>query len=151
MPRIENAVLVRADAEQVFAITNDLLRWPEIFNEYGASKIISEEPAGRFTKIVFELTNNEGSTWRSWRLLDHQELTVVAEREAPRFPFEFMHLRWTYLRVAAGTLMTWVQDFELDRTFEVPLETVVARMNAHTKENQESIRAKIESGAVVVT
>lgn len=148
MPRIENSIEINADVHRVFDVTNDIAKWPDVFNEYNAAKVISQERDGRYTEIIFELTNPEGSSWRSWRLLDHRELTAIAERRDPRYPFEYMHLKWTYESVPSGTRMTWVQDFELDDKFDVPLPTVLERMVAHTRENQSSIRDKIESGAI---
>jgi aromatase len=148
MPRIENSIDINADVHHVFDITNDIAKWPEIFNEYSAAKVISQERDGRYTEIIFELSNTDGASWRSWRLLDHRELTAIAERRDPRYPFEYMHLKWTYEAVPGGTRMTWAQDFELDDKFDVPLPTVLERMVAHTRENQSSIRDKIESGVV---
>ncbi len=148
MPRIENSIVIAADPRTVFDITNDIACWPEIFNEYSTAKVLSREREGRWTDIVFELSNEEGRSWRSWRLLDHRELVAYAERRDPLFPFRYMHLRWSYRAVEGGTEMTWVQDFELDDGFGVPLETVVERMQVHTRENQAGIRQKIESGAV---
>ncbi|MEV8017919.1 SRPBCC family protein [Streptomyces sp. NPDC086554] len=146
MPRIENSIVIEADARHVFDVTNDIDRWPRLFDEYSHAKVVSEEREGRWTEILFELSNPEGSTWTSWRLLDHRELTAVAERRDPLFPFRYMHLRWSYRQVPEGTLMTWVQDFEVDDEFDVPLPTVVERMNAHTRQNQTGIKRKIESG-----
>ncbi|MGW7082295.1 SRPBCC family protein [Streptomyces sp. NPDC054871] len=146
MPRIENSVVIEADALSVFETTNDIARWPDLFDEYHHAKVVSQERDGRWTEILFELTNPEGSTWSSWRLLDHRELTAVAERRDPLFPFRYMHLRWSYRQVPEGTLMTWVQDFEVDDAFDVPLPTVVERMQLHTRQNQAGIKRKIESG-----
>ncbi|MGW5863168.1 SRPBCC family protein [Streptomyces sp. NPDC055239] len=146
MPRIENSVVIEADAQRVFEVTNDIGRWPDLFDEYNHAKVVSEEREGRWTEILFELTNPEGSTWSSWRLLDHRELTAVAERRDPLFPFRYMHLKWSYQQVPEGTLMTWVQDFEVDEGFDVPLPTVVERMQLHTRQNQAGIKRKIESG-----
>lgn len=148
MPRIENSIVIAEDPRTVFAVTNDIARWPELFDEYRAAKVLSREREGRWTDIVFELTDGEGRGWRSWRLLDHRELVAYAERRDPLFPFRFMHLRWSYRAVAGGTEMTWVQDFEPADGFDVPLETVVDRMQIHTRKNQAGIRLKIESGAV---
>jgi aromatase len=148
VPRIENTIDIAADPQDVFAIINDIARWPEIFNEYHKAVVISQEREGRWTEIVFELTNEEGNSWRSWRLVDHRELVAVAERRDPLFPFGFMHLKWTCTAIPSGTRMTWVQDFELDETFTVPLDTVLQRMQTHTVENQVNIKEKIESGAV---
>jgi len=140
--------IARLPAE-VFAITNDIDNWKVLFNEYGESKVLRREEAGRFTKLVFRLTNNEGNEWQSWRLLDHDELVAIAQREDPLFPFQYMHLTWTYLAEDDGTRMTWTQDFELDPAFDVPPATVVARMDAHGRDNQLRIKGLIESGSVV--
>jgi aromatase len=148
VPRIENSIDINADVHRVFDITNDIARWPEIFSEYSATKVISREREGRYTEIVFELANAEGASWRSWRLLDHRGLTAIAERQDPLYPFEYMHLKWTYEPVPGGTRMTWIQDFELDDKVDVPLPKVLERMVTHTKQNQDAIRDKIESGAV---
>jgi len=148
MPRIENSIVIGADARLVFDVTNDIARWSEIFDEYSDAKVVSQEREGRWTEIVFELTNDEGASWRSWRILDHRELVAVAERRDPLYPFRYMHLRWTCRPVPEGTLMTWIQDFELDEKFDVALDTVLERMNTHTRQNQAGIKQKIESGAV---
>jgi aromatase len=148
VPRIENSIDINADVHRVFDVTNDIGGWPKIFNEYNGAKVISQEREGRYTEIIFELKDSEGNSWRSWRLLDHRELTAIAERRDPLYPFEYMHLKWTYEPVPGGTRMTWVQDFELDDKVDVPLPTVLERMVAHAKKNQGVIRDKIESGAV---
>jgi len=149
MPRIENSIVIDADPKWVFEVTNDIGRWPVLFNEYAGARVLSREEEGRFTEIFFELSNPEGSSWRSWRLLDHRTLTAVAERREPLYPFAYMHLRWSYEAAPeGGTRMTWVQDFELDPKFDVPLPTVLERMNRHTRENQGSIKQQIEAREV---
>lgn len=149
MPRIQHSVHIARPPAEVFAITNDIDSWKVLFNEYGESKVLRREEAGRFTKLVFRLTNNEGNEWQSWRLLDHDELVAIAQREEPLFPFQYMHLTWTYVAEDDGTRMTWTQDFELDPAFDVPPDTVVARMDAHGRDNQVRIKGLIESGSVV--
>jgi aromatase len=148
MPRIQHSVEIGRPPAEVFAITNDIDRWNELFNEYNESRVVKRDEAGRFTKLVFRLKNKEGGEWQSWRLLDHEELVAVAQRQEPLFPFSYMHLTWTYEAVPAGTLMTWTQDFELDPTFDVPEPVVVERMDAHGRENQQRIKGLIESKAV---
>jgi aromatase len=149
VPRIQHSVHIARPPAEVFAITNDIDNWKVLFNEYGESKVLRREEAGRFTKLVFRLTNNEGNEWQSWRLLDHDELVAIAQREDPLFPFQYMHLTWTYVAEDDGTRMTWTQDFELDPAFDVPPATVVARMDAHGRDNQLRIKGLIESGSVV--
>jgi aromatase len=150
MPRIQHAIEIMKSPAEVFAITNDIDNWKVLFNEYGHSEVIKREEAGRFTRLVFRLKDNSGSVWQSWRILDHETLTAIAEREEPLFPFRYMHLKWTYQPIAGGTLMTWTQDFEIDPAFDVPEETVKQRMDAHGKGNQQRIKEQIESGVATV-
>ncbi|MFJ2967584.1 SRPBCC family protein [Streptomyces collinus] len=149
MPRIEHSTVINAKPERVFELTNDISLWPKIFNGYRGVEVLSWQRNGRFTKIFFELTDDEGSSWRSWRLLDHEELIAIAERAEPLYPFAFMHLKWTYQAAAdSGTSMTWIQDFELDESCDIPVEQAVARMVAHTRDNQRTIKERIEAGDV---
>lgn len=146
MPRIQNNIIINKDPRTVFDITNDIERWPVLFNEYHGAKVLECETEGRYTRLTFQLTNAEGNTWRSWRLLDQKGLVAIAEREEPLYPFKYMHLKWAYEAAPEGTKMTWTQDFELDPKYDTPLPTVLERMNAHTRENQQNIKEKIESG-----
>jgi aromatase len=130
-------------------VTNDIDSWSVLFNEYQHSEVVKREEAGRFTKLLFRLRNKEGGEWQSWRLLDHQELIAIAQRERPLYPFKYMHLTWTYTPTATGTLMTWTQDFEIDPAFDAPEPVVVERMDAHGRENQQRIKQLIESGSIV--
>jgi aromatase len=148
MPRIQHSVHIRRPPAEVFETTNDIDNWHVLFNEYSHSQVVKREEAGRFTKLVFRLRNKEGNEWQSWRLLDHGELVAIAERDTPLYPFRYMHLKWTYAQTVDGTLMTWTQDFEVDPGFEVPEPEVVARMDAHGRENQQRIKRLIESSAV---
>jgi aromatase len=146
MPRIQHSIEILKPPAEVFAITNDIDSWKVLFNEYGHSEVIKREEAGRFTRLVFRLRDQSGSEWQSWRILDYETLTAIAEREEPLFPFRYMHLKWTYEPVPGGTLMTWTQDFEIDPGLDVPEQTVKERMDAHGKGNQQRIKELIESG-----
>lgn len=149
MPRIQQSITIRENPHKVFEVINDIERWPTLFNEYHGASILQRADDGRYTKLIFQLTNGEGSSWRSSRLLDHQELSATAEREEPLYPFLYMHLKWTCEAIPEGTKMTWTQDFEIDSRVDTPLPSILERMNAHTRENQESIKEKIETGIAV--
>jgi aromatase len=148
VPRIQHSVQIARPPAEVFEVTNDIGNWRTLFNEYAESEVLRREQAGRFTKLVFRLRNNEGAAWQSWRLLDHQDLIAVAQRQDPLYPFRYMHLTWTYEPVDGGTWMTWTQDFELDPAFDMPADEVARRMEAHGRENQQRIKGLIESGSV---
>lgn len=150
MARIQHSVQINRPPADVFEITNDIDNWRILFDEYNHSEVLSRQEAGRFTKLVFRLTNKDGQTWTSWRILDHQDLVAIAQRHDPLFPFVYMHLTWTYEPVDGGTLMTWTQDFEIDPAFEVPEHVAAERMEQHGKHNQQRIKGLIESGAAAL-
>lgn len=145
MPRIENTIAIRGKPADVFAATNEIERWPELFPEYRDARILDIDDGGRYVAINFVLTNNEGSSWRSWRLLDKENMFAIATRVDPMYPFNFMHLNWTYAHDGAFTRMTWMQDFELDPKVEIPISQVIENMNTHTQKNQERIKLTLES------
>ena len=145
MPRIQHRVYIDRAPATVFAVTNDIDRWTELFDAYLYSEVLTREDDGRFTRLTFRLKNREGFDWRSWRILDHQALVSISEREDPLYPFAFMHLRWTYEPSGTGTLMTWTQDFELDPAYPVATDEMVKRMDEHGHHNQARLKAYLES------
>jgi aromatase len=147
MPRIRHQIFVDRSPATVFTVINDIDRWTGLFDAYEHSEVLTREDAGRFSRLTFRLVNREGLDWRSWRILDHHLLVSISEREAPLYPFTFMHLRWTCEPQDAGTLMTWIQDFELDPAFPVAVDDMCARMDEHGQHNQGRLKKILESGA----
>ena len=150
MPQASASITIRGDADQIFAITNDIARWPQLFKEYSHARILSSQRDGRFARLEFELTNEEGQTWQSWRILDFQERVAIAQRGTPKFPFLYMHLTWSYEPVEGGVRMTWIQDFEMDPKAPVTNEQALARMVKHMQANQEHFKQVLESQAQMV-
>lgn len=145
MPQAQASIVIARDPDKVFAMTNDIARWPELFKEYSKAKVLSFERDGRFARIEFELTNEEGETWQSWRILDYEKREAIAQRGNPKFPFFYMHLTWTYQPTQEGVRMTWIQDFEMDQKAPVTNEQVLARMTNHMQSNQEHFKAVLEA------
>lgn len=145
MPQAQASIVIAGDPDQIFSITNDIARWPELFKEYRGAKVLSFERDGRFARIEFELTNEEGQTWQSWRLLDYQKRVAIAQRGTPKYPFHYMHLTWTYEPVEGGVLMTWIQAFEMDPKAPVTNEQVLVNMNTHMQNNQEHFKHVLEA------
>jgi aromatase len=145
MPQAQASIVIAGDPDQIFTITNDIARWPELFKEYRGATILSFQRDGRFARIEFELTNEDGEVWQSWRILDYQKREAIAQRGMPKFPFHYMHLTWTYQPVDGGVLMTWIQDFEMDTQAPVTNEQVLVRMNKHMQNNQEHFKHVLEA------
>jgi len=140
MAHTKNTVFIKAPYDTVFGVTNDIERWPELFNEYSDAKVLSREG----DKITFQLTNKEGKSWRSSRMLDKSGHKCTAKREEPMFPFTHMDLLWTYAEKDGGVEMTWEQDFEMDGKAAVDNDTAVMRINEHSKTNMQKIKEIIE-------
>lgn len=61
-----NSIIISAGYDKVFDISNDIPRWTELFpGEYKKAEILRREG----DKITFRLTDDEGKSWQSWRLL----------------------------------------------------------------------------------
>jgi aromatase len=144
MPQAQASIVIAGDPDQIFAITNDIARWPELFKEYNSANVLSFQRNGRFARIEFELTNEDGETWQSWRMLDFAKREAIAARGTPKFPFHYMHLTWTYEPVEGGVRMTWIQDFEMDPAAPVTNEQVMIRMTNHMEKNQEHFKQVLE-------
>jgi aromatase len=145
MPQARASIIIHGNPDKVFAISNDIARWPELFKEYSQAKILSFQKDGRFARIEFELTNAEGETWQSWRILDYQKREAVAQRGTPMFPFYYMHLTWTYEPVEDGVRMTWTQAFEMDSKAPVTNEQVLVNMTKHMEGNQAHFKQILEA------
>jgi aromatase len=135
-----NSIVINAPYAQVFDVSNDIDRWKELFDEYKESVITKREG----NKIVFRLTNQEGQSWQSWRLLFKDKKFCYAEREEPKFPFQYMKLIWLYREVEGGTEMTWIQHFTMDGKAKFNDEQVEGFINKHSQDNLLRMKQIIE-------
>ena len=143
----DNSIVIDADLDHVWRMTNDLAAWPDLFTEYAAVEILEEDG----TTFRFRLTmvpDEAGRVW-SWiseRTLDEAKHEVVARRLETR-PFEFMHIRWTYTPEGSGTRMRWVQDFRMRPEAPIDTEGMTQRIDANSKVQMSVIKEKVEAAA----
>lgn len=145
MPQAEASIVIKGDVDDIFAITNDISRWPELFKEYRGATILNYERDGRFARVDFELVSEEGAKWQSFRILDFARRIAIAQRGEPKFPFIYMHLTWTYKPVEEGVRMTWNQAFEVDPKAPFSNEQAVVNMVNHMKDNQAHFKEVLEA------
>ncbi len=153
-----NSIIINAPYEKVFDISNDIPRWTELFGgEYQKAEVVKKEA----NKITFRLTDDEGKSWQSWRLLFKDKYFSYAEREEPKFPFKFMKIIWLYTPMPDGMAlaiggqttafwpveMTWIQHFQMDEKAKFNDEQVEGFINKHSKENLQIFKAVIEKEA----
>jgi aromatase len=136
-----NSIIINAPYEKIFDISNDIMRWTELFGgEYKKAEVVEKEG----NKITFKLTDDEGRSWQSWRLLFKDKYLAYAEREEPKFPFKFMKIIWLYTPRPAGVEMTWIQHFEMDEKAKFNDEQVEGFINKHSRDNLKIFKEVIE-------
>lgn len=139
-----NSIIINAPYDRIFDISNDITRWTELFgDEYKEAKIVKHEN----NKITFQLTDNEGNSWQSWRVLDKVNHFAVAHKIAPQFPFKYMRIIWLYEELPEGVLMTWIQDFTMDAKAKFNDAQVEGFINKHSQDNLKIFKSVIEREA----
>jgi len=153
-----NSITINAPYDLIFDISNDIPRWTELFGtEYKGAEITKKEG----NRITFKLTDDEGKSWQSWRLLFKERNFTYAEREEPKFPFKFMKIVWLYtpkadgMALAAGgqttafwpVEMAWIQHFEMDEKAKFNDEQVEGFINKHSQDNLKIFKDVIEKEA----
>ena len=147
----DNSIVIDADLDHVWRMTNDLSSWPDLFTEYAEVEILAETETETGTRFRFRLKMHPDESGRVWswvseRTLDEANHEVVARRLEPG-PFEFMNIRWSYSAEGTGTRMRWVQDFRMRP--EAPIDTagMTRRIDANSKVQMAIIRDKVQAAA----
>ena len=136
-----NSIVINAPYDKVFDISNDIPRWTELFgSEYKEAKVLKKEG----NKITFQLTDDEGKSWVSWRLLFKENYFAYAERHDPKFPFQYMKIIWLYHQTPAGVELTWIQHFTMDPKAKFNDTQVEGFINGHSKDNLKIFKDVIE-------
>jgi len=139
-----NSILINAPYDMIFDISNDIPRWTQLFGqEYQKAEVLEKNG----NKITFRLTDDEGKSWKSWRLLFKDKNFTYAEREDPLFPFKYMKIIWLYTFKPGGIELTWIQHFEMDDKAKFSDEQVEGFINKHSKENLIIFKDVIERDA----
>jgi aromatase len=144
MGRTANSIVIKAPYDLVFDISNDIERWTELFGgEYTEAKVLEREG----NKITFQLTDDEGNSWQSFRLLFKDNYFAYAQKKEPTFPFKYMKIIWLYTPEPDGIQMTWIQDFTMDEKAKFNDEQVEGFINKHSQDNLKIFKEVIEKEA----
>ncbi|MUN38453.1 cupin domain-containing protein [Actinomadura litoris] len=141
----DNAIEIDAPVPFVFAQTNDVRSWPELFSEYAKAEILEEGT----DSVTFRLTMHPDEQGREWawvstRAWDTSTWTVRSRR-VEKGPFEFMNITWTFEELAPDrTRMRWVQDFEMKEGAPLDTAGMTERINANTAVQMDLIKDRLE-------
>ncbi|WFE23708.1 SRPBCC family protein [Solwaraspora sp. WMMD937] len=141
----ENSVVIAAPLDLVWAVTNDVDRWPDLFTEYASVQIVHRHgDTVRFRLTMHPDENGTVWSWVSERTADRSRRRVLAHR-VETGPFEYMRIRWDYAEVPGGTRMTWLQDFAMRPTAPLDNAGMTERINANSRIQLDIIRDRIET------
>ena len=136
-----NSIVINADYNKVFDMSNDIGKWQDYFDEYTKSEVVEKSD----TKLVFNLTHKNGNSWQSYRLLFKDEKFTYASRVEPMFPFVYMKIIWLCRDVDGGTEMTWIQDFQMAEGAKFNDEKFEGLLNEHSANNLKRFKNIIET------
>jgi len=143
-----NSILINAPYEVAFDISNHIERWTELFgDEYVSADVLERDG----NKITFRLTDDEGKSWVSYRLLFKEDKFAFASRKEPMEPFKYMKIIWFYHETPEGILMTWIQDFEMSEKAKFTDEQVEGFINEHSQDNLKIFKGVIEKEAAATS
>ncbi|GLW66211.1 hypothetical protein Arub01_44550 [Actinomadura rubrobrunea] len=141
----DNSIVIDAPVGYVFAKTNDVRGWPDLFTEYKSVEVLEEEE----NAVTFRLTmhpDENGTCW-SWvsrREWDPRTRTVRARR-VETGPFEFMDIIWTFEELEPDrTRMRWVQHFRMKPDAPVDDEWMTGNINRNSVEQMRIIKERLE-------
>ena len=137
-----NSIFIKAPFQITFDISNQIERWTELFGkEYAKAEVLERKG----NEITFRLTDEDGKSWVSKRWLHPTQKYAFASRHDPMFPFKYMKIVWLYHEQDEGTLMTWIQDFEMDPKFtKFSAEQIEGFVNEHSQHNMKIFKDVIE-------
>ncbi len=142
----DNEIVIDAPVEVVWEEANNLAQWPVLYDgEYESVEILDGPP----DRVVFRLVmkpqeDGRRYSWVSERVPDRVAGQVVARR-IETGPFLYMHIVHSYSGAAAGgTLLRWVQDFEMRPGAPFTDEQMAARINRGSEHNLRTHKKVIE-------
>ncbi|MBU1869086.1 MAG: polyketide cyclase [Candidatus Omnitrophica bacterium] len=139
-----NSIIINAPYDLVFDISNDIPRWIELFGtEYKKAEILEKKA----NKITFRLTDEDDKSWVSFRLLYKENYFAYAQRHDPLFPFKYMKIIWLYTPKPEGVEMTWIQHFEMEKTFKFNDQQIEGFINEGSQANLKIFKEIIEKEA----
>ena len=137
-----NSIVVNAPYDNVYDTSNHIERWTELFGDEYVKADVLERKGNR---IEFRLTDNEGNSWTSFRLLFKENNLVYVQKNEPTFPFQYMKIIWLYTPQEDGIKMTWIQDFEMHPDFKkFTDDQIVGFVNQHSQDNLKIFKRVIE-------
>lgn len=146
--KTECAVVIDAPMDLVWAMTNDVPNWPDLFTEYASAEVLERDGNTiRFRLTMHPDENGRVNTWVSERTSDPATRTVRAHR-IETGPFDFMNIFWAYREVDGGVEMRWEQEFHVRDELPFDDDAMAAHLLGNSAIQMAAIKERIEKAAV---
>src|SRR4051812_35474814 len=141
----DNSVLIDAPLDLVWAMTNDVPRWPQLFSEYAEAEVVGEHD----NVVRFRLRTHPDPQGRVWSWVSERELDraalLVRARRIETGVFKYMNLVWEYLPEPGGIRLRWVQDFEMKAEAHTDDAGMADYLNRASQAQQQHIKQCVEA------
>lgn len=149
--KTDNTIVIDAPLDLVWTMTNDVQKWPELFDDYTAAEIIEHRgDTVRFRLTMRDAASGDVWSWISERTPDPATHTVRAKRIETGW-FEHMNIYWEYRQVESGIALRWVQEFHMKPDSPVELVAMTERISRNSQANMERIKEIVERAAAAET
>ncbi|WBB82342.1 SRPBCC family protein [Micromonospora sp. WMMD882] len=146
--KTECGVVIDAPMDLVWAMTNDVPNWPDLFTEYASAEVLERDgDTIRFRLTMHPDEQGKVNTWVSERTSDPATRTVRARR-IETGPFEFMNIFWAYREVDGGVEMRWEQEFHVRDELPFDDEAMAAHLLRNSAVQLAAIKERIEKAAL---
>lgn len=143
----DNAIVIDAPMELVWAMTNDVAAWPSLFSEYAAAEILEKtDDTVRFRLTMHPDEAGNAWSWVSERVVSATTRTVRAHRIETGW-FEYMQILWSYRQGPYGVELRWIQDFAMKPDAPIDGAAMTQRINNNTAAQQSRIKELVEARA----
>ena len=139
---IETSIIIKGKLEDVYALAEDVERYPEFIPGY-KGEVLSKEGNKSTLQRVVEIMGNQ-ITWKSVATFQKNEWMI--EFEQIEGPLKGMIAKWIFERVPEGTKSIIVHDFELERPIlGWTIEKIIETVSAITRNTLEGLKKKLEA------
>ena len=139
---IENSIVIKGKLEDVYALAEDIERYPEFILSYEGSKVLNREGNKAIIERVAEIRGRQ-ITWKSVATFHKNEGMEFEQIEGP---LEGMIAKWIFERVPEGTKITITHDFELQAPIPGwPVENIIEAVSGTADNVLEALKKKVEA------
>ena len=147
MPRLENAITIKADVETVYRTARDVERFPEFMPDVKSLRVLERSEDGRRTVVEWVGLIPEFKISVKWVEEDRWDDTAhTCDFHLVRGDFKSYGGRWEFIPNPDGTRFTSIVDYEYDIPLIGPLikGLIFKKMGENVDRLQAALKERVE-------